>query len=272
MTALAAELRTNIRFVLAYGEITLRNSLAYRVDMFLKLVGYPARLVMVYFLWRVLVGNGVIQGRSFQDVLTYYLLSYFLTQMYPYTRMARDIRTEIFSGDVLVFLARGVPYWAVWVGRFLATALAYLVLVTPIAAALIGLLGRITVSLQGALMFTILVFLGTMIKGLLWYLVGISAYYTEENIGTIRLYQLCEQLLSGAILPLFLFPDWFVRVQGYLPFGFTLYTPVQVLLQPPAWGAFAWLAAIGAGWCVALGSVARIVFAGGLRRFTAQGA
>lgn len=50
MTAMVAEARRYLRFTLAYAGIAFRDLLAYRVDLFVKLAGYPARLIMVYFL------------------------------------------------------------------------------------------------------------------------------------------------------------------------------------------------------------------------------
>lgn len=272
MTALVDELTTNLKFVMAYAAITFKYSLAYRFDLFVKLAGYPARLLMCFFLWKVLVNNQIIQGYGFRDILTYYLLAYFLTQMYPFKRMARDIKMEIYSGDLVIFLARGVPHWAAWVGRFLATACAYCILVTPMAAALILLLGKVSVNPRAIIGFLALFLVGMMIKGQAWYLVGISTYYTEENMGWARLYDLAERLLSGALLPLFLFPEWFTGVSQYLPFHYTLYAPVQALLQPLSWTELGWKLLAGLAWCLAFAVFVRVVFNHGWRRFTAYGA
>jgi ABC-2 type transport system permease protein len=218
------------------------------------------------------IGAGYTQGRSFQSVITYYLITYFLTQMYPFVRMAREIRAEIFSGDLLVFMARGVPHWAVWSGRFLATASAYVVLVAPLAMLLIVSFGQVAMTLQALLGFCFLLLIGMFIKGQLWYLVGISSFFTEDNTGTIRLYELAEQLLSGAVLPLFLFPDWFGNLARYPPFTYTLFVPVQALGQGQTWNALLAQAAVGIGWCIVLGWLIGLVTERGWRRFTAHGA
>jgi ABC-2 type transport system permease protein len=88
---------------------------------------------------------------------------------------------------------------------------------------------------------------------------------------TIRLFRLVERLLSGAILPLFLFPGWFSSALRYLPFGYTLYVPVQALIQPQAPGDLGASLGIGLAWCVALGWATRAMTAAGWRRFTAHG-
>lgn len=105
--------------------------------------------------------------------------------------------------------------------------------------------------------------LGIAIKGQLWYLIGISTYYTEENIGTIRFYELVERLLSGAILPLFLFPEWLARLSAFLPFVYTLYEPVNALLRPPSWAELAQALAGGVIWCALLALLSRLVAANG---------
>lgn len=271
MTAMVDELQANLRFALAYGWIALRNLMAYRAEIFVKLAGYPARLVLAYFLWRVLLGSGMLNGYGFTDVLTYYLVTFLLTQMYPFARMSREIRNEIYSGDVVVFVARGVPHWAVWLGRFLATACIYLALVSPVAVLLIALLGHVTFTIQGLVGFITLTVLGLIVKGQLWYLIGISSYFTEENMGTIRLYELLERLLSGAILPVFLFPAWVVSVQKFLPFMYTLYVPVNTLLHAPSWTEVGQYVVVSGSWCIGLALITRLVFESGWRRFTGHG-
>lgn len=271
MTATVVNVRTNMRFALAFAGISFRNSLAYRADAFVKLAGYPVRLIMAFFLWQTLFGAGVISGVRFEDVITYYLIAYFLTQMYPFVRMGREIRAEIYSGDVAVFLARGVPHWAVWLGRFLAAAGAYITLIAPVAAIMIWLFGRVALSPQAVFGFLLLITVGLVIKGQLWYLIGISSYYTEENIGTIRFYELAERLLSGAVLPLFLFPDWAVRVQKFLPFSYTLYLPVTALIRPMSWAELLESFGVAIAWALVLGVLVKVVSEDGWRRFTGHG-
>jgi len=271
MTAMVADARRYLRFTLAYAGIALRDLLAYRVDLFVKLAGYPARLIMAYFLWRVLLQAQMVQGYGFRDLLTYYVLTYFATQMYPFVRMAREVRNEIYSGDITVFLARGVPHSAVWIGRFAAAALAYAVLVAPLVAALVLLLGRVTLTVQSIMSFLGLFCIGVILKGQFWYLVGISSYFTEENLGTIRFYDLIERLLSGAVLPIFLFPDWARRLCACLPFQYTLYAPVQALMQGSASAQYGRSFALGLLWCIILGFAIQAVAQKGWRRFTAHG-
>lgn len=271
MIAMVAEARVNLRFILAYGRIAFRNSMVYRADVFIKFAGYPARLIVAYFLWKALFENNIIQGYGFQDVVCYYILVYFITQMYPFIRMARDIREEIYSGDVLVFMVRGVPHWAVWLGRFLATAVSYVVLVSPVAILLLAAIGHARVSQLGFAAFIALLFVGLVIKGQLWYLIGISTYFTEENLGTIGLYTLVEQLLSGAVLPLSFFPDYLTSALKYLPFSYTLYVPTQALLRPPSIPELWALLGIGIAWSIALGLLIKVTTIAGWRRFTAHG-
>lgn len=256
----------------AYAQATLRDILAYRADLFLKLVGYPARILMMFFLWRVLLGDGTAAGHSFQDVFTYYLLALLLSQMYPFVRMARQIREEIFSGDIATYLARGIPHYAVWLGRFLATSAAYLVVILPLSILLLVRFGDLHVSLVGAAQFALLLALGLLIKLLLWYAVGISAFLTEENLGQARLLQLLDTFFSGALLPLYFFPHGLQAIASALPFSITLYSPIDALIHPHAWSAFWDVAGVGFAWVLGLALATHLLFRLGWRQFTGHGA
>lgn len=272
MTALAARTHRDLRIVVAYAQATLRDIVAYRADLFLKLVGYPARILMMFFLWRILLGDGTVAGRSFQDVFTYYLLAMLLAQMYPFVRMARSIREEIFSGDIATYLARGIPHHAVWSGRFLATTAAYLVVILPLSLVLLARFGNLNTTWRGATQFLALLAVGLLIKLLIWYAVGISAFLTEENVGQARLVDLVDTFFSGALLPLYVFPERLQVLAKALPFSITLYAPVDALIQPHAWSAFWGIAALGAAWVVGLALIARFLFWLGWRQFTGHGA
>lgn len=260
------------RFIAAFTRLSWRDTFAYKADLFIKLAGYPARILMAYFLWRTLFQTGVIRGVTFEDVFTYSLLVFFLTQMFPFARMARGIREEIYNGNLATYLARGYPHAGVWLSRFLATSVSYLLLISPVAIPLALLFGHIEAQPLTILASLALIVIGTFIRGQLWYLIGISAFFTEDNLGAMRLFDLVERLLAGAVLPLFLFPEWFQSLTHALPFAYTLYAPVDFLVRGHPPGA-AWTAVlIAAAWSAALALLARLVFRAGWKRFTAHGA
>lgn len=270
MKAATADLKPG-HFVLAFARISLRDTFAYKIDLFVKLVGYPARLLMGYFLWKTLFEHKVIPGSDFRSIFTYYMIVYLLTQMFPFVRMARSIREEIYSGQLSVYLARGYPHTGIWLSRFLAASMSYLLLVSPIAIPLILVFGELHPQPSTLIASLILIFLGTLIRGQMWYLMGISSFFTEENMGTLRVYDLIERFLSGAILPLFLFPTWLTNTVKYLPFPNMVFVPVDLLVRKhtpnEAWTAVC----VAVCWSLLLGFGTRLVFQTGWKRFTAHG-
>jgi ABC-2 type transport system permease protein len=265
------ELHRVARFTMAYGILSLREAAAFRADMFLKLAGYPVRLIMSYFLWRTLLGTGIIQGRGFGDIVSYYLLTFFLTQLYPFPRMARDIREQIYSGDVVIYFSRGVPLSVVWIGRFLSQAVVTTVLITPVAAALLLIVGQFHPTKEGVFSALPLLLIGLVLKGQIWYLLGVSTYFIGENMGVIRFWRLLEDLLSGSLLPLFLYPVGVQAIFTYLPTPYLLYLPVMALIKAPAVGTLLYQLAMGLGWILVLSLVIQLVTIYGNRRLTGHG-
>lgn len=248
-----------------------REALTYRADVFTKLVGYPFRVVMAYFLWKALFAHGVIEGQSFGLVLTYYLLVFLLTQVFPFARMARNIGDEINQGGINGCLTRGYSHSIPWLSRCIARAAVYGITIGPIAVLVVTFLGKIGASVDVLLPAAICLALGTVLRGQLWYLIGLTAFFLENNIGAVRLYAIFERFMAGAILPIFLFPQWFQKLSAALPFAYTLYQPVELFVRggsaPNAWGC----AVIVAGWCALVGLASKLLFNLGWRRYTSHG-
>ena len=271
MKAIMAEAAVRYRVIWAFFRLSLSDMLVYRVDLFVKVISYPIRLLMTFFFWKALFEAGMIEGYQFEDIFIYYLAMYLLIQMYPFVRMARTIRNDIFSGDILVYVSRGFSHSGMYIGRFLAASFAFLLLTLPLSVLGILLISPSHLSWQGSAGFLLLLVPGIIIKGQLWYLIGMSTLYTEENIGTIRFYDLIEQLLSGAILPLFFFPAWIRSISSFLPFQYMLYAPIQALITPFSWTTILTQFVISAVWVCLLTIVIYGVFRHGWSRFTAHG-
>lgn len=221
----------NLQFLAASLRHAWREALTYRADVFTKLIGYPFRVLMAYFLWKALFAQGMIEGHSFDLVLTYYLMVFLLTQVFPFARMARNIGDEINQGGINGCLTRGYSHSIPWLSRRVARAAVYGLTIGPIAVLVVMFLGRVGASINVLLPAAICLTLGTILRGQLWYLIGLTAFYTENNIGAVRLYAILERFMAGAVLPIFLFPQWFQQLSNRLPFGYTLFKPVELFVR-----------------------------------------
>jgi ABC-2 type transport system permease protein len=94
-----------------------------------------------------------------------------------------------------------------------------------------------------------------------------AAFWIRDARSTWFLYQKLVFVLGGMLLPLQVLPSWLQHVALSLPFMAMAYAPARLAsghIEP-------WLLAVQAGWLVALGLAARMVFAAGERRLQVLG-
>ncbi|MBB6062132.1 ABC-2 type transport system permease protein [Thermosipho japonicus] len=251
--------------------LNLKRSFSNRMELFTKLFGYPARLFMIYFLWISILDNKAFSGVEKSYVLGYYTVSLFLIQMYPFIRKSREIREKIFSGEIVNYLSRNIPFGVVNLMEYASTVTVYFLFVAPIAYILLGLVTRVFPDFLTLILFLILAFLGSILRFLIWYVIGLISFYTHENIGIITFYLTLENILSGALLPLNLFPQQFQTIFGLLPFRLMLYTPVNFLFDRATFLDFFNVLFLQLFWLIVVFGISEFVWKNGLKRFTAFG-
>jgi len=102
-------------------------------------------------------------------------------------------------------------------------------------------------------------------------ILGVVAFWTTNTGNLFEIYDLLLILASGELVPLSLFPNWLLGPLNLLPFRYTFSFPVEVFLGKLDPGQTA-LGLLGqGGWLVGLGALARVLWARGLRRYSAVG-
>ena len=253
----------------AYLRLALRNQAVYRTEFLFRWIALPIELMMVYFLWRLLAEAGFTAGYTVGGLLAYYVVSLFLNRVVPFVRIARDVREDIYQGTIIIYELRRTPPWTVWAAHSVAGLAAYLPVALPLVLLLVALTGT-ALTWEGIAWFVVLTGLGYTITMQIWYLIGLSSFFTEENMGAARFYQTVQALLGGIMLPIDLFPQWFQQLSNYLPFQYWTYLPAKALVDSTRVGdAFGHLAA-GLMWVAALALLSRWVWRRGWEHFTAH--
>lgn len=117
------------------------------------------------------------------------------------------------------------------------------------------------------LFFILSILIGTYIGMLLFYLVGISSFWTTE-IRWLHLILLSLIFgMGGQMIPLDLMPGVIGAVAQYLPFAAMIYYPVMTLLELAPAHAFA----VQIGWAIVLTGVALLVTNRARRKLEIQG-
>ncbi len=254
-------------------QVAASNHLAYKLNFLLLVIGPTLVFFFVKFnLWHAifsLSGKGVVQGYDLKGMLRYQgwvLVVSLLAQGYNSMNLAEDIR----MGRISSYLIYPFQFWQFHLASFLGFQVIQIVLASLTLLAL-GLSGLILPLTPSALASGILL---SALVGAFWFatsfVIGLISFWLEETWVLRVMLLTISQFLSGAILPLELYPEWMVRLLAWTPFPYMTYAPVKIMageyggsIGTAALTLFVWLLIVGA-----LGSA---LWRRGLKLYTAAG-
>ena len=182
-----------------------------------------------------------VQPMSYEQTVTYVWLIQALLLLLP-MRLDGEIMQMIRTGNLVYELARPIDLYAYWYTRNIAGRVAPALLrATPmviIAGLFLGLQAPASWASAGA--FALSLVGAVALSAAITTLSIITVILTISGEGLTRLLMAVSWLLSGAILPLPLFPDWAQTVLNWLPFRGLMDIPFRLYcgdLDPGAvWG------------------------------------
>lgn len=229
----------------------VRLALAWRLDLVTRLLGGVLVLALNGHLWLAVVeGEPGVGGRSPAAMMTYVVAAWAVSAVSRNT-LDRELGARTQSGAILADLLRpgdlAVHLWA----RDLGRAAVSLVL-TGLPLAVFGALWFPVAgppSLGSVLGFTVSALLGHAVAVGLGLFVGAVAMRAGRADGLVHLRGIATALLSGALVPLDVYPVWLRDLARASPFAAIADAPARLLVDgvPP-------LSVLGpqVGWAVAM--------------------
>jgi ABC-2 type transport system permease protein len=254
--------------VLIAREIT--TTLNYRWWLLFMQLGNVIAPAISLLVWRGAIAQGATPPVTESFLTTYLVLVSIVTMLtssWTSTYLAESIRL----GGLSKWLVRPCSTHLNAIANNLGEKLVKLVLLIPLVAVL-GVIFRDEVALPSSagrwLAFLAALLLAGAMTFTLDIVIGSLAFWFEDVTAVNRLRFLVSGLLSGALIPLALFPAMFSGFLAVQPFRFMVSFPLEVLLGHPSAGSFA----LQAGWFVAFLGAAVLSWRVGLRSYQGAGA
>lgn len=214
-------------------KISWSKITAYKLNFVFVILGPSLVFFFIkYNLWSAIYSvspDMVIQGYDFDSMVRYQiwvLVVALVGQGHNSMNLAEDIRL----GRISSYLIYPFNFWQFHSAHFLAFQVIQLVasgvVVTAVASS--GLLSQLSwQALWSGYLFSLYV-------GFFWfalqYLIGVMAFWLEETWVLRVLLVNVSLFLSGALLPLEIFPPWLVRILQYSPFPYITYVPTKLFM------------------------------------------
>ncbi len=212
------------------------------------------------------------QPLSREQTITYLWLIQALLLLIPF-RQDPEAQALVRSGAVSYELTRPIDLYWFWYSRSVALRTAPALLrAAPqfiIAGLFLGM--QPPASIGAGVASVISVLAAVLLSSAITTLMSISLMWTVSGDGLARLMGTIAWVLSGAVVPLPIFPEWAQRVLQLLPFAGLMDVPLRLYVGDYAAADLPRLLLNQVGWTLGLILLGRCLMGQALRRLTVQG-
>lgn len=214
----------------------------------------------------------VVEGYRIADALTFAALTQVVLSyigLWGWWDVIRNVRT----GEIATDLTRPISFFWYWWAQDLGRALGQLILRGLPMLLFFGLVYPLhwPGSLWQWVVFGVSLGLALFVSFAWRFLVSLSAFWTTDAMGVMRMSMGAATILSGFVLPIAFYPSWAIPWMQALPFAGMVNTPIEIFVGvvPPE----ALLVRVGlqAVWAVGLLALAYWVLGRGVRKLVIQG-
>lgn len=255
--------RTTARRMTTYRTATLAGIFTNTVFAFL----------MAYVMLAVFREEPVIGGFDAVDAITFTFVAQGLFSMTMGNFGQLELAERIRTGDVAVDLSRPYDFQGWWtaVGYGRASFLVWARGIPPIVIGAVTLGIRLPATATNWAAFGVAVVLSAGVAICWGFLLQLTAFWILDVRGPNQIGWMLAQLLSGAYLPVVLFPDGAEAVIRALPFVAMIQLPIELFLGKHEGVGLVWVLANQALWLGALLLAGRLVLRRAVRKVVVQG-
>jgi ABC-2 type transport system permease protein len=213
-----------------------------------------------------------VAGLSLADAVTYTGISQAAIACLSFFGWS-EVMQSVYSGDIASDLLKPMGYFTFWLAKDLGRAVASFLVRGLTLMVAYALFYDITMPRSGGQWLAVVVTLMlSMLVSFSWrFLINLTAFWTPDARGVIRFVFVFSWFLSGFLMPLRLFPDWFARVCHLTPFPSMINTLVEVYLGVLTGSALFQAMGMQLLWIVLLFATGQLVLRVGVHRLVIQG-
>lgn len=213
-------------------RMTFLTKFAYLRAFWFNIAGTAISIIVYYLLWQaVFAETDSIRGFTEQQMITYVVLSRILSSQFS-GGVNRELGRWIYEGNISIELLR--PYYLIQ--TLFAKRIGEFTFFVFFKAIPIGTLGIYVLGGVGPnggtefMIFFISVIVSVMLMFLIECIVGLCSFYTLSDWGLSFTKSSICSLLSGGVVPIFLFPKYFEDILNYMPFSGMISVPINLFL------------------------------------------
>ena len=222
-----------MRKYIEIAKLHLKSQLAWRADAVFNMLFTVCKILFAYLLWSTIFKqNNSVAGFTFHGILSYYIISSFLSQLDMSAGISGEISSRIRNGTFSNYMVLPVNAESYFLFQEIGTMLFYLLF--DFAAAVIWIfIFRIDFALTTdpylLVCELLMIPLGLFFMLQLNYFLGLLTLKYQEISTFLMIKDNLMMLVTGAIVPLVLFPEKLLVFLRSLPFYYVTYLPSMLL-------------------------------------------
>ncbi len=215
------------------ARVYLKAQLAWRWDVIFHMLFTVTKILFAYLLWGIIFEKqNMVAGFTFHGMLSYYVISSFLSQLEMSKNISEEMAVRIRGGKFSNFLVLPVNIEGYFTAMEAGIVLFYLFF-DLVAAGIWIFIFKIrfvyTDSVYCMVCAAIMVLLGLFFMVQLNYYLGILTFKYEEISTFLMIKNNLMELVTGTIVPLALFPEMILGWMKAFPFYYVTYLPAMLL-------------------------------------------
>jgi ABC-2 type transport system permease protein len=257
----------------AFGKLQFKTSVNYRFEFMSSIILTPLTLMLYYFVWSSIFSNTsqIIEGYSFSQMMTYYILSMIIGH-FIYNTVGNNLQEKITYGNLSQDLLKPMSVFQQFMAKTVFDRLFALVTeVLPVLVISYLLFDFSIVSFVNTMFFLISVVMALFLNFLLSYAVGLVAFWINRIEAIQWLMFIVIRFLSGEFIPLEFLGSALLSLSKYFPFYYLRYGPIQLFLGRFTIERSVQLMAIQLAWILGLYIIIRVIWSYAIKKFGAEG-
>lgn len=242
------------RVLLAFARIGFLDMLAYRLRYYTGVINYFLSVTVYYFLWKaIFAGRETFGGFRFEEMITYVTVGWIIRSLY-FNNIDWDMASDIQEGKVSMTMMRPVNLPLTYIGKALGEAAFRAVLLAVPTSLVLAVVFPIQAppGVGHAAAFLLSLVGSVLLVSALNFIIGSCAISLTSIQGLLRFKFWMQELLSGLLVPLTLFPAPLRMLSGWLPFEHIGYTPMMIYLGKLTWAETRRILVLELFWIAAL--------------------
>ncbi|MCW5983263.1 MAG: ABC-2 family transporter protein [Bryobacteraceae bacterium] len=223
--------------LLEFSRIGFMNMLAFRLRYYTGVITYLINVTVYYFIWQAIyAAEPDYAGLTFPQMVTYVAIGWIIRSMY-FNNIDSQMASDILEGKISMIMLKPVSVQWSYIARAVGESAFRLLLLTAPTALVIAAIFPVEPPASAAHFGAFLLALAASIflVASMNFIVGSCAVSLKSILGLLRAKFWMQELLSGLLVPVTVFPSPLREISGLLPFQHIGFTPMMIYLGKLSW-------------------------------------